>query len=117
MADYGNDQFGFYDSGYNQQNYGQNQVYDGYNQHQQGFTSPGQYDQGFSQQSYSQSPTIMTPQYNYDASNTNNSGSYTNFEDEPPLLEGSIEFILLFDSSSIKKAFNQPSSICLHGLS
>ena len=83
MDDYNNqNQQGFYDSGYGQPNYD-------YGAQQQGYGEYG-FDPNYGQaQGYGQSPTIMTPQY-YTETKPNTDGTYSNFEDEPPLLEGII---------------------------
>lgn len=84
----------FYDSGYGQQGYD----YNGQQQQQQFYTNPT-YDasnQGYGGQSfggqnmYTPPPqaSIFTPQYSYDSKQSaGGGGEFSNFEDEPPLLE------------------------------
>lgn len=87
---------GFYDSGYNAQGYGNDDQQQGFDYSNTGYTSYdggapydatyGQHDNPYMQQA----PSIMTPQYSYDNSKPTSSGDgggYSNFEDEPPLLE------------------------------
>lgn len=90
----------FYDSGYGQQ-YGQQQGEsqfdygtgnDAYDWNSGSFGAGQQYDQGYSQQQQAQyvAPSMMTPQYNYQpqiSQSTSTGNTFTNFDDEPPLLE------------------------------
>ncbi|XP_057313724.1 protein YIPF5-like [Hydractinia symbiolongicarpus] len=68
--DYGNDQ---------QQSYGYGVDYN------QGFGDTGGFNPAYNQPYSQPSPTVMTPNYGYEAHNAG--GNYSNFEDEPPLLE------------------------------
>lgn len=86
MADFNSMEF--YDSGYGQQGY-DNAGQQGYYPNQ-GY-SDGSYGQNYGGQSAYSSPqaSIFTPQYSYDSKqSTGGGGEYSNFEDEPPLLEG-----------------------------
>jgi len=82
QSDYGGGNDGFYNTNYEQQSYG-------YDNSQQ--TQPyGGYDQSAYNQPYAPppQPQVFSPNFSEPKANANNTGGgYTNFDDEPPLLE------------------------------
>ena len=83
QSDFGSGNDGFYNTNYEQQSYG----YDNSQQPQ----PYGGYDQNAYNQPYAPAPQpqVFSPNFSEPKANTNNTGGgYTNFDDEPPLLEG-----------------------------
>ena len=93
MADFNSMEF--YDSGYGQQG-DDNAGQQGYYPNQS--YSDGNYGQNYGEPNYggqaaysSPQASIFTPQYSYDSKQSaGGGGEYSNFEDEPPLLEGDV---------------------------